>query len=185
MPTPPPAAGRVVYLVVCAAPPARRIEELVEALHQRRWRVCLIPTPTAAAAAGGWVDAADLADRTGLPVRSQPRHPDDPKGLPTASAVLAVPATFNTINKWAAGISDTFALGVLNEALGLPIPVIASPYAKPALTTHPAYHRSLQTLRDAGVHLTGNEALRPADQDQPFRWDIVIDAITRHTPPPG
>ena len=183
MPTPPPPAGRVVYLVVCAAPPARRIEELVEALHQRRWRVCLIPTPTAAA--GGWVDATDLAGRTGLPVRSQPRHPQEAKGLPLASLVLAVPATFNTINKWAAGISDTFALGVLNEALGLPIPVIASPYAKPALTTHPAYHRSLQTLRDAGVYLTGNEALRPADQAKPFRWDIIIDAITRHTPPPG
>jgi hypothetical protein len=181
MPTSPPAA-RVAYLVVCAAPPARRIGELVELLHQHQWRVCLIPTPTAAA---GWIDATDLADRTGLPVRSQPRHPDDPKGLPSASAVLVVPATFNTINKWAAGVSDTFALGVLNEALGLAIPVIVSPYAKPALTAHPAYRRSAETLRNAGAYLTENEALRPADDSQPFRWDVVVDAIARHAPPTG
>jgi phosphopantothenoylcysteine synthetase/decarboxylase len=39
--------------------------------------------------------------------------------LPRADAVAIAPATFNTINKWVAGISDTFALGLLNEAIGL------------------------------------------------------------------
>lgn len=39
--------------------------------------------------------------------------------LPLATAIAVVPATFNTINKWVAGISDTFALGILNEAIGL------------------------------------------------------------------
>jgi len=32
------------------------------------------------------------------------------------------PATFNTVNKWAAGISDTLALGILCEAYGMGIP---------------------------------------------------------------
>ncbi|MFI6500381.1 flavoprotein, partial [Nonomuraea typhae] len=31
------------------------------------------------------------------------------KGLPPADAVIVAPCTFNTINKWACGISDTFA----------------------------------------------------------------------------
>jgi flavoprotein len=35
---------------------------------------------------------------------------------------VVAPATFNTINKWAQGISDTLALGLLNEATGLGLP---------------------------------------------------------------
>jgi phosphopantothenoylcysteine synthetase/decarboxylase len=82
--------------------------------------------------------------------------------LPVADALVVAPATFNTINKWAAGMSDTFALGILNEALGLILPIVASPYAKPALAAHPAFARSLATLSEAGVHLTATEVLRPA-----------------------
>jgi hypothetical protein len=36
--------------------------------------------------------------------------------VPEADAVLAAPLTFNTINKWAAGISDTLALGLLSSS---------------------------------------------------------------------
>ncbi|MGH3831474.1 MAG: hypothetical protein ACRDRS_13685 [Pseudonocardiaceae bacterium] len=39
----------LLYLVVCAAPPARHINELVELLHQAGWRICVIPTQRAAA----------------------------------------------------------------------------------------------------------------------------------------
>jgi hypothetical protein len=35
--------------------------------------------------------------------------------LPPADAIAVAPATYNTINKWAAGISDTLALGILCE----------------------------------------------------------------------
>jgi phosphopantothenoylcysteine synthetase/decarboxylase len=99
---------------------------------------------------------------TGYPVRVDARHPDDPDTMPKAEAVIAAPATFNTLNKWAAGISDTFALGILNEAIGLGVPVVASPYAKASLAAHPAFERSLQVLAGAGVRLTETEALRPA-----------------------
>jgi transcriptional regulator with XRE-family HTH domain len=37
--------------------------------------------------------------------------PDEPDELPAADAVVVAPATFNTVNKWAAGITDTFAAG--------------------------------------------------------------------------
>lgn len=36
--------------------------------------------------------------------------------------VVATPATFNTVNKWAAEVSDTLALGILYGAYGLGIP---------------------------------------------------------------
>jgi len=59
----------------------------------------------------------------------------------------------NTINKWAAGISDTLALGLLNEAVGLALPVIAVPFPNRALARHPAFVRSMAQLREWGVRL--------------------------------
>jgi phosphopantothenoylcysteine synthetase/decarboxylase len=175
MPALPNGPGRVLYLVVCAAPPVRAIGELVGLLQQHRWTVCLIATPQAAS----WIDTQALAEQTGYPVRSTYRNPDDPDALPAADAVAVVPATFNTINKWAAGISDTFALGILNEALGLGLPVVIAPYAKAPLAAHGAFRSSLQFLRDSGALLTATEAIRPSDPDQPFRWSEVLHLLPR------
>jgi phosphopantothenoylcysteine decarboxylase len=169
----PRAAGRVLYLVVCAAPPARSIGELVELTQQLGWTVCVIATPRAAS----WIDTQALTSRTGYPVRSDYKHPDDPDVLPRADAIAVVPATFNTINKWAAGISDTFALGILNEALGLGLPMVVAPYVKATLAAHPAFGRSLSFLRESGVTLTQTEAIRPAEESELFRWPVVTDAL--------
>jgi phosphopantothenoylcysteine synthetase/decarboxylase len=170
----------VLYLVVCAAPPARQVGELVDLLQRDGWRVCVIATPTAAS----WLDTGELGRRTGHPVRSEPRHPDQPDSLPAADAMAVVPATFNTINKWAGGVSDTFALGILNEMLGQPVPILASPYVKATLASHPAFGRSLQTLRDCGVRLTAIEALRLPGCAAGFRWSEVAESLRRHAPPP-
>src|SRR2546430_4154194 len=135
----PRAARRVLYVIVCAAPPAQRIGELVELVQRRNWTVCVIATPRAAS----WIDTAALTRQTGYPVRSDFKQPDEPDVLPRADAVAVVPATFNTINKWAAGISHTSALGTLNEAIGLGVPLVAVPYAKAPLAAHPAFARRL------------------------------------------
>ncbi len=56
-----------------------------------------------------------LAHLTGYPVRSDYQHPDEPDLLPRANAIVVFPAFFNTLNKWASGISDTLAVGLLCE----------------------------------------------------------------------
>ena len=61
------------------------------------------------------------------------------------------PATYNTINKWANGISDNYALGILAEAVGLRIPIVVLPFVNSALASHPAFLRSVALLRDAGI----------------------------------
>jgi phosphopantothenoylcysteine synthetase/decarboxylase len=71
--------------------------------------------------------------------------------LPPADAIAVAPATFNTINKWAAGHADTLALGILTEAYGLGIPVAAQPYVNSAQAAHPAYTASLERLESMGV----------------------------------
>jgi phosphopantothenoylcysteine synthetase/decarboxylase len=164
-------ATRVLYLVVCAAPPARVIGELVEQL--RDWSVCVIATPRAAS----WIDCAALAEQTGYPVRDDYKRPDDPDVLPMADAIAVVPATFNTINKWVAGMSDTFALGLLNEAIGLRLPITVAPYVKASLAAHPAFERSLRTLTEWGITVLANEAIRPTVPDRPFDWRPVVAAL--------
>jgi phosphopantothenoylcysteine synthetase/decarboxylase len=162
-----------LYLVVCAAPPAQAIGELMALLQERGWTVCVIATPRAA----GWLDSASLAKRTGYPVRHDYKQPDDPDVLPLADAIAVVPATFNTINKWVAGISDTFALGLLNEAIGLKLPIIVVPYAKPSLAAHPAFERNLGTLDAWGVTVLANEVIRPEIAGESFDWQPLVEAL--------
>lgn len=169
-----PPTGQVLYLITCAAPPARAIGELVGLLQQQGWAVCVIATPRAA----GWIDTAALAAQTGHPLRHDYKQPDDPDTLPPANAIAVVPATFNTINKWAAGISDTFALGILNEAIGLKLPIIVAPYAKSSLAAHPAFARSLQALSEWGPTVLPNECIRhAAPEGQSFNWQPVLEPL--------
>lgn len=167
---------RTMYLVVCAGPPALRIGELAELLRADRWDVHLVLTPVTAS----WLDHEALARVTGNPVRFAQRLPHEPSTLPPAEAALVVPATFNTINKWTGGISDTLALDVLNDLLGTDVPVVACPYAKPSLINHPAFGPSLATLRAQGVQVTLPNAIAPVNEDGPFRWEKVLDVFRQH-----
>lgn len=132
--------------------------------------MCVIATPNGMK----FLDAARLADLTGYPVRSQYKQPDEPDVLPPADALVVAPATFNTINKWAHGISDTLALGLLNEATGLRLPIVAAPWLGLGLLHHPALQRSIAELRRWGVRII-------LDPDHPalpggslaFPWDKV------------
>ena len=162
-----------LYLVTCAAPPCRRITELVDLLHADAWDVHVIATPTALT----WLSVSEAEERTGHPVLHKQRHPDEPSVLPLTDAILVAPATFNTINKWANGINDSLALGILNEALGTGIPIVATVYAKAVLTAHPAFDTHLRLLRGAGVRFTDAEALRPTNPDERFRWSSIIDLL--------
>ena len=107
-------AGRVLYVIVCGAGPAGEVGRLVELAQDRNWTVQVIATPSALA----FIDIPKLEAQTGRPVRSEYRSPGEPKS-PPADAIIVAPATYNTINKLANGISDTYALGILAEARAL------------------------------------------------------------------
>jgi hypothetical protein len=111
-------AARWLYVVAAAAPPVLQLEEFVTELHRRDWKTCVIATPTAAS----WIDLGSLSVATGCLTRVHASLPGQQESLPRAEAVVAAPITFNSINKWAAGISDTVALGMLNEMLGVEVP---------------------------------------------------------------
>ena len=108
-----PGEGRVLYVIVCGAGPAGDVGRLVELAHDRGWTVQIIATPSALA----FIDVSKLESQTGRPVRSEYRGPGEPKS-PRAGAVIVAPATFNTINKWADGISDTLRSGDSRRSAG-------------------------------------------------------------------
>jgi phosphopantothenoylcysteine synthetase/decarboxylase len=68
--------------------------------------------------------------------------------------------TFNSANKMAAGIMDTAASGVLCDALGAGIPVVAVPMVNDRLWGHPAWASTLRVLADAGVRLVDPQSGR-------------------------
>jgi hypothetical protein len=58
--------------------------------------------------------------------------------VPSADAVLACPLTFNSVNKFAHGHADNFAVGLLYEMAGYGVPVVVVPHCKPQRASHPA-----------------------------------------------
>jgi phosphopantothenoylcysteine decarboxylase len=168
---------RVLLLVACAAPPTAKIDEFVEQLIGDGWDVHVVLTEAATA----WTDIPALETATGHAIRTEARTPDEPTSSPEADVIVVAPATFNTINQWAAGINNTAALGILNGALGAGTPVLASPYAKTTLAAHPAFIRSLKLLSEAGVHFTPTDALRPKTPDGPFAWDALLHLLRNIT----
>ena len=149
MPPEPERFRGVLYLIVCGAPPARDANRLVQLAQAEGWEVCVIATPSGRS----FIDPAALEAATGHPVRSEYKQPDAADVLPPPDAIVVAPATFNTINKWAAGISDTLALGLLTEAIGKRLPVVALPFINAAQAEHPAFQVSVDRLRAAGVQL--------------------------------
>ncbi|MEH0573689.1 MULTISPECIES: flavoprotein [Streptomyces] len=160
-----------LYVVVCAAGIAADVGRLITAAQERQWRVGVIATPLAM---NGFFDAAAVEAQTGRPIRSAWRRPGDPRPFPEPDAVVVAPATFNTINKWAAGIADTLALGTLCEVSGLGIPVGVLPCVSETLAGHPAYHDSLIRLRGMGVRFG-----HPYDgaERAGFGWERALDLL--------
>jgi phosphopantothenoylcysteine synthetase/decarboxylase len=164
-----------LYVVVCAAGIAGDVGKLITAAQEQNWGVGVVATPPAL----GFIDAQAVEAQTGYPIRSAWRSPGDPRPLPPADAIAVAPATFNTINKWAAGISDTLALGILCEAYGFGVPTVVLPCLNAAQAAHPAYRQSLERLRAMGVLIGDHEPHQPkpdggADR---FRWEQALELL--------
>jgi phosphopantothenoylcysteine synthetase/decarboxylase len=138
---------RVLHIITCATLAAPDVGKLVTLAQAQGWTVCVIATPMAIR----FIDQAALETQTGYPVRSGYKQPGTADVLPSADAMIVGGASANTINKLAAGISDNFALGALNEAIGLGLPLAILPFLNTALAAHPAFDRSVRELREAGV----------------------------------
>jgi phosphopantothenoylcysteine synthetase/decarboxylase len=108
-------ASRVLHLFVCGAGPAARVHDLIALAQDEGWDVYCVATESAVE---HFIDAESLAKLTQHPVRTTYRRTGNTP-TPQPDAVIVAPATYNTINKWAAGIADNYVLTQLAELTGL------------------------------------------------------------------
>ena len=166
--TPQRAPSRTLYLIISGASAPEGVPALVAACQAAGWRVAVFATPIGVR----FVDPADLERITGLPVRWEYRMPGTGTPVPPADAVLACPLTFNSVNKFAHGHADNFAIGLLCELLGYGVPITVVPHCKPQLASHPAFAASIATLRGAGVSVLFDPAA-PYERRLPAWRDVV------------
>jgi Flavoprotein len=172
---------RALSVIACGAGPATAIGTLVRLAHERGWTVQVIATP----AALDFIDQAAVEKQTGNPVKSQYSKPGAPRSQ-IPDAIVVAPATYNTINKWAQGISDTYALGLLAEITGLGIPIAVLPFVNSALAGRAPFRRSVESLRSEGVQiLLGPSGFEPhpprtgGSLTDTYPWHLALDEVDR------
>jgi phosphopantothenoylcysteine synthetase/decarboxylase len=176
--------GKVLYIISCAAPPARDVSKLISDAKELQWDTCLVATPSATK----FLDIPMLEKQTGHPVRHDYKDPGDPDVLPGPDAIIVAPATVNTINKWGAGICDTLALGIIVEAIGKELPITALPFTNYAQAKHPAFGENIDKLRSWGVDVLYGPDVYPLHApgtggkylDQ-FPWHLTLESLKRMT----
>jgi len=175
--------ARVLALIVCGAGPASEVSQLIRLAQEHGWLVRVIATP----AALDFLDVPAIEAQTGSPVRSQYRTPGEPRSEPS-DAIIVAPATYNTICKWAHGVSDTFALGILAETTGLAAPIIVLPFVNTALAARAPFRRSVEQLGREGVHiLLGPGGIQPhephtgGDLIASYPWHLALSEAERLT----
>ncbi|MGV9636295.1 flavoprotein [Nocardia rhamnosiphila] len=170
----------VLYAIVTGSPPARHVTRLVDLAQADGWDVCVIASPDGR----GFIDIDLLEERTGHPVRSHYKKPGTPDVLPPADAMIAAPLTCNSMAKWATGISDTLPLGLLVEAVGKGLPVVAVPFSNRAQMSFPAVQVARRNLSDWGVTvLAGDEQHEPGTGESYldlFPWEAAWRAVLDH-----
>lgn len=171
---------RVLYVIVCGAPPAHYVGGLVTLAQSAGWDVCVVVTPDGLR----FVDAPALYSLTGHPVRATFKNPGDLDILPSPDAMIVAPMTVNTTNKWSLGISDTLALALLVEGQGKGLPIVAMPFTNSAAGAHPAFIDSVARLRGWGIRvLFGPDVLvlhEPGTGEAlaaRFPWHKPLDAL--------
>jgi Flavoprotein len=175
---------RVLYLIACGAGTVRGVGQLIDLAQDQGWDVWLILTPSAV----GFLDVPALEAKTGHPIRSAYRNPSDPRDFrPKADAVVVAPATYNTINKWASGASDTYALGILSEVFGYGVPIVVIPSVNQAMTAHFAWQRSVRELRAAGASILfgpGEPHPLGGGHKATLAWELALEEVKRvsHSP---
>ncbi|MEV6416101.1 flavoprotein [Kribbella sp. NPDC051718] len=172
-------ANRVLHLFICGAGPATQIRQLVDIAQRDNWDVYCVATSSAIE---HFLDTGELASLTGHDVRTTYRKPGD-SSTPPPDAVVVAPATYNTLNKWAAGIADNYVLSQLAELTGARVRIVALPFVNQALAANAVFIRSIESLRASGVRVlfgpgefephqprTGDSALAR------FPWGLALRA---------
>lgn len=179
-------------VVVCGGGAAAGVVSLIKEACARGWTVDVTATKSAL----DFIEPAAIVRASGRPLRTTYKFaPDGRRISPPADALIVAPATFNTINKLAAGIADTYALSSVAEVIGRGVPTVVVPAVNSALAARRPFRRAIDDLRDEGVRVLfgaedGWEPLPPGHNDpRRFPWiralDLAEEAFGLTTIDPG
>lgn len=166
-----------LYLLACGASPARDLAELVQLALTAGWDIYVGTTP----AGREFIDTDKLTELTGNPVRHT--WSGRTSGWPPADGIIVAPATINTIDKFAAGIADTWVLSTLIEAMGNDVPIVFAANINPALSRHPRFRHNVTELRSWGLSVLWGPEPTPPTWMAP--WPTILDEMHRLTKPPN
>ncbi len=170
----------VLYAIVMGAPPAGDVGILVELAQAGGWDVCVVASPNGIR----FIDVGELEAMTGYPVRSSYKEHGSPDVLPPADGMIVAPITSNSLAKWAVGISDTLPLGLLVEAVGGGLPVVAVPSVNRALFSFPPISKAAQHLSEWGVTVLmedpPHEPRSGSGYRERFPWEGAWRALLSH-----
>ncbi|MFI9486447.1 flavoprotein [Promicromonospora sp. NPDC052451] len=177
--------GRLYTVVTAAGPTSRVARALLPVAIDRGWDVHCVATRQAVEVYPEAIAA--IEEVLGRPVRTD-FHTTVGYSLPDPDAVIVAPATYNTINKWAAGIADTYVLTRLAEQTGRGIPIAVAPYVNTNFAANPVYQRSLDALQEAGIDVVNGplEPHAPGGGDAPldaFPWEALLDSVAARREP--
>lgn len=164
-----------LYLLACGAGPARDLDVLVDLAQAAGWDVYVGTTP----AGQDFIDTERLAELTGHTVRHT--WSGRTSGWPPADGIIVAPATINTIDKFAAGIADTWVLSTLIEAMGHDVPIVFAANINPALGRHPRFRDNVTELRSWGLSVLWEPDPPPPTWIAP--WPAILDELHRLTKP--
>ena len=163
-------------LVVCGAPLTARAADVAAALVDQGWTV----TTVASSASRGWLDRDAVEVVTGRPVLFEQRQVNQVRG-PRPDAVVVCPLTMNSASKAATGIMDTYATGVLCDALATRTALTAVIMVSTRLWPHPAWTGHLKTLVGAGVQFV-NVATGVVGEPEPVQSGSGPEVVAKFDP---
>ncbi|KQQ78844.1 bifunctional phosphopantothenoylcysteine decarboxylase/phosphopantothenate--cysteine ligase CoaBC [Aureimonas sp. Leaf324] len=147
-------ADKRILLVIGGGIAAYKGLDLIRRLRERGAKV----TPVMTRAAGEFVTPLSVGALAGTKVYGELFDRDDEQDVGHirlargADLVILAPASATRMGKMAAGIGDDLAGAIL---LATRAPVLLAPAMNPAMWTHPATRRSLETLRRDGLRFVG------------------------------
>lgn len=151
--------SRHLRIIVCAAGPAGDVANLIDIAHERSWTAEVAATSNAR----DFIDIPAIERLTGNQVRSTYQISEGGhRVLPPVDALIVAPATYNTVNKLALGIADTYVLSSAAELIGRNIPTVVIPFVNAALGSRAPFPRAVTALRAEGVRVL----LGPKDEWQ-------------------
>ncbi|MBB3937515.1 bifunctional phosphopantothenoylcysteine decarboxylase/phosphopantothenate--cysteine ligase CoaBC [Aureimonas phyllosphaerae] len=147
-------ADKRILLIIGGGIAAYKGLDLIRRLRERGAKV----TPVMTRAAAEFVTPLSVGVLAGTKVYGELFDRDDEQDVGHirlargADLVILAPASATRMGKMAAGIGDDLAGAIL---LATRAPVLLAPAMNPAMWTHPATRRSLETLKGDGLHFVG------------------------------